>query len=110
MLCAFRQSTTPTQSLIGHAIFGLAEPPRGLAWPLTEIFTVSVFPKDTKKNCSVLEPNRESTILRLPTYHLIHWVRSPLVEKLALSVFPKNTTTRYAQCNFTIILFGALTD
>ena len=62
----------------------------------------------------VQEPNRESTTLRLPAFALIRWAAPPLVGKLALNVFRKNTTAHYAQCGIQLtilqLLFGAITE
>ena len=104
MLCASRLSTIPTwidcppQSLIHHAIFSQAGP-----WRLVDCLPpmweygrcLSQEHNDTLPS-SGAKPRVDN--LRLPTYALIQWAASPLVWILALCVFPKDTTARYAQC------------
>ena len=61
--------TIPTQNSISHYIFSQIGPLRRIDClaPIKEYRRkVSFLPKDTSIHCPVLEPNRESTILRLP--------------------------------------------
>ena len=95
-------STTPTRSLILHAIFSQTGPPRRVdAWTRYGSLGVNYLSEGHNDTLPIQQPNRE-----LPTCALIHYAALSLAG-ICVSVFPKDTTARCAQCghrasNFTI--------
>ena len=110
MLFASRLSTTPTLSLIRYAIFGQTGPPRPIDYlaPLWECRR-KVSPKDYDMlPNSGTEPGADD----LAVANLCSYPLSCTVGMTVLSVFPKDTTARYAlygyrTSNLTITIQGS---